>query len=124
NLRMHQSLRCAVAISVLLISPSLRSQSTPSPQETPHQQTNPATQANLPNAPSSIITGKPHRQGKIPLEDIPHPPAKLMQVPLNSVGDSYRIFTSPIYIRAGDLKWMLPLAAVTGVALSQDTHVA
>jgi membrane-associated phospholipid phosphatase len=34
------------------------------------------------------------------------------------------MFTSPIYIRGGDLKWILPLAAATGVALSQDTHVA
>jgi hypothetical protein len=47
-----------------------------------------------------------------------------MQTPLNIVGDTYRMFTSPIYIRGGDLKWMLPLAAATGVVLSQDTHVA
>src|SRR6201994_3123362 len=93
-------------------------------QETPQPQKNPAAQANLPNAPSSIITGKPHRQGQVPLEDIPHPPVKLLQTPLNILGDSYRMFTSPIYIRGGDLKWMLPLAAGTGVALSQDTHVA
>jgi hypothetical protein len=121
---MHQSLRRAVIASALLISPSLSSQSAPSPQQTPEPQSNPATQANLPNAPSSIVTGKPHHQGKIPLEDIPHPPVTLLATPLNIVGDTYRMFTSPIYIRGGDLKWMLPLAAATGVALSQDTHVA
>ena len=99
-------------------------QSRPAAPETPQQQTNPAVQSNLPNAPSSLITAKPHGQGKIPLEDIPHPPVKLKQMPLNIAGDSYRIFTSPLYIRTGDLKWMLPVAAATGVALSQDTHVA
>ncbi len=121
---MRQASRWAVITSILLIPPFLRSQSTPPPQETPQKQNNPATQANLPNAPSSVITGKPHRQGQVPLEDIPHPPVKLIATPLNIVGDSYRMFTSPIYIRTGDLKWMLPLAASTGVALSQDTHVA
>ena len=99
-------------------------QSRPAPPQTPQQQTNAAVQSNLPNAPSSLITAKPHGQGKIPLEDIPHPSVELKQMPLNIAGDTYRIFTSPLYIRAGDLKWMLPLAVATGVALSQDTHVA
>jgi hypothetical protein len=93
-------------------------------QEAPQKQKNPATQANLPNAPSSVITGKPHHQGEIPLEEVPHPPVTLLRTPLNIVGDTYRMFTSPVYIRGGDLKWMLPLSAATGVALSQDTHVA
>jgi hypothetical protein len=88
-------------------------QSAPQKQETPQPQTNPATQANLPNAPSSLITAKPHGQGKIPLEDVPHPQVTLVKTPLNIVGDTYRMFTSPIYIRGGDLKWMLPLAAAT-----------
>ena len=96
----------------------------PAKQETPQPQSNPATQSNLPNAPSSVITGKPHGQGQIPLEDVPHPAVELKHGPLNVLGDTYRIFTSPIYVRAGDLKWMVPLAAATGVALSQDSHVA
>lgn len=119
--------------AILLVSPSfLLAQDASQPQtnsaqqkpETPQPQTNPATQANLPNAPSSIVTGKPHHQGQVPLEDIPHPPVELKTAPLNIVGETYRMFTSPIYIRGNDLKWMLPLAAATGVALSQDTHVA
>jgi hypothetical protein len=93
-------------------------------QETPQQPTNPATQANLPNAPSSVITAKPHGQGQIPLEDIPHPQVELKRMPLNIVGDTYRMFTSPIYIRRGELRWMPPLALAAGIALSQDTHVA
>jgi hypothetical protein len=104
--------------------PAPQQQQQPPKQETPQPQTNPATQANLPNAPSSLVTAKPHGQGKIPLEDIPHPPVQLKQIPLNILGDTYRLFTSPIYIRAGDLRWMLPVAAATGVSLSQDTHVA
>jgi hypothetical protein len=123
-----------LALSALLLIPSLalaqdtsapdQSQPAPQKQETPQPQTNPATQANLPNAPSSLITAKPHGQGKIPLQDIPHPPVKIQNIPLNILGDTYRIVTSPIYIRAGDLKWMLPVAAATGVSFSQDTHVA
>ncbi len=104
--------------------PSLQQQPTQTKQETPQPQKNPATQANLPNAPSSIVTAKPHGQGQIPLEDIPHPQVTLLRTPLNIVADTYRMFTSPVYVRGGDLKWMLPLAAATGVALSQDTHVA
>lgn len=129
-----------LTLSVLLVfSPVLLAQNTQQPptppaqdnsqaqpaqkQETPQPQTNPAAQSNLPNAPSSIVTGKPHLQGQIPLEDIPHPQADLMHTPLNIIGDTYRLFTSPIYIRRDDLRWMLPMAAATGIALSQDSHV-
>ena len=106
-------------------APAQSDQSTSEPkQESPQPQKNPATQSNLPNAPSSIITGKPHGQGQIPLEDIPHPAVELKHAPLNVLGDTYRIFTSPIYLRAGDLKWMVPMAAAAGVSLSQDSHVA
>ena len=130
------------AFSALLLIPSLAlAQDTPQPSnppqqqtqpqqdknqqpETPKPQTNPATQSNLPNAPSSIVTGKPHNQGQIPLEDLPHPDVTLVHTPLNIVGDTYRLFTSPIYIRRDDLRWMLPMAAATGIALSQDSHVA
>lgn len=104
--------------------PAQTDQSNSPEQENPTPQTNPATQSNLPNAPSSVITGKPRGQGKIPLEDVPHPSVEVKRIPLNVIGDTYRIFTSPIYVRAGDLKWMLPLAAATGVSLSQDSHVA
>ena len=105
--------------------PPQTDQTTPPPkQETPQPQTNPASQSNLPNAPSSVITGKPHGQGQIPLEDVPHPAVELKRVPLNVAGDTYRMFTSPVYMRAGDLKWMLPVAAAAGVSLSQDTRVA
>jgi PAP2 superfamily len=126
---MHGIIRLTLS-ALFVLAPSLLAQGNSQPQtstvkqETPQSQKNPATQANLPNAPSSLITGKPHRQGKIPLEDIPHPPVELKQVPLNIIGDTYRLFTSPVYIRSGDLKWMLPIAAATGIALSQDTHVA
>lgn len=132
---------CLTLSALLIFAPSLFAQDSQQPekspsqqdssqtqpaqkQETPQPQTNPATQANLPNAPSSLVTAKPHGQGQIPLEDVPHPPVELMRTPLNIVGDTYRIFTSPIYIRKDDLRWMLPMAAATGVALSQDSHVS
>jgi membrane-associated phospholipid phosphatase len=112
-------------LSALVLVPSLAlAQQVQQQPETPKSQSNPATQAGLPNAPSSLITGKPHLQGKIPLEDVPHPPVKLFRLPLNIVGDSFRIFTSPIYLRPADLRWGLPLAAATGISFSQDTHVA
>jgi hypothetical protein len=133
--------------SLLLIAPLLYSQQTSQPapppqasqqtpqqtqqqtqqpgqQQTPQPQKNPATQSGLPNAPSSLITAKPHGQGKVPLEDVPHPSVTLFRTPLNVLGDTYRIVTSPLYIRAGDLRWILPMAAATGVSFSQDTHVA
>ena len=64
--------------ALLLVSPSFllaqdtsdppqQQQPTQTKQETPQPQKNPATQANLPNAPSSIVTAKPHGQGQIPL---------------------------------------------------------
>ena len=130
-----------LAVSLLLLSSSLAysqeatslpangsaqtSQSSAEPtQEQPQPQSNPAAQANLPNAPSSLITAKPHGQGQIPLEDIPHPEVKLTRVPLNIVGDTYRIFTSPVYLRKSDLKWIVPLGAAAAVSFSQDSHVA
>jgi hypothetical protein len=128
-----------LALSALLVIPSFAVAQTTPPadqaqpasqqqdtqkQETPQPQTNPATQANLPNAPSSLITAKPHGQGQIPLQDVPHPPVDLIRTPLNILGDTYRLVTSPIYVRAGDLKWILPVAAATAVSFSQDTHVA
>ena len=126
--RLALSALLLVSPPFLLAQDTSQAQSAPQQEQqtpqTPQPQQNPATQANLPNAPSSIITGKPHHQGQIPLEDVPHPPLRLIDVPLNVVGDTYRIFTSPLYIRRSDLKWMLPLAAATGVSLSLDTHVA
>ncbi|MES2390675.1 MAG: phosphatase PAP2 family protein [Acidobacteriota bacterium] len=95
-----------------------------SAQEAPQPQSNPAAQSNLPNAPSSIVTGKPHGQGQVPLEDVPHPPVTIAHLPLNIVGDTYRIVTAPIYIRTRDLYWILPLTAASAVSFSQDTHVA
>lgn len=127
---MYGSLRNAFLAFIVLAAPFARAQSTqqpqgpPASQETPKPQKNPATQAGLPNAPSSLITAKPHGQGQIPLQDVPHPPVRALRLPLNIVGDTYRTITSPIYIRPHDLYWILPMAAATGVSFSQDTHVA
>ncbi len=113
-----------IFVPICAVQPLAAQDNSPAQQETRQPQTNPATQANLPNAPSSLITAKPHGQDQVPLEDVPHTSVALKRTPLNIVGDTYRIFTSPIYIRTGDLKWALPVAAATGIALTQDTHVA
>ena len=52
-----------------------------------------------------------HRQATRPAPDsspgcAPHPAVEIKRLPLNVVGDTYRTFTSPIYIRTGDLEWM------------------
>jgi len=112
----------AVAL-LILFSLTAAAQDQQDKPEVPQKQTNPATQSNLPNAPSSVITGKPHNQGQIPLELLPHPTVKLMRLPLNILGDQYRIFTSPLYIRVGDLKWLVPMAGAAAASFSQDTHV-
>ena len=110
-----------IFLAALLAAPALQAQQTP---EKPQPQHDPAVQSNLPNAPSSIITGKPHGHGKIPLEDVPHPDPKPQNLPLNIVGDTYRIVTSPLYLRPRDLYWIVPIAGAAAVSFSQDSHVA
>jgi hypothetical protein len=120
--RPHFWLRFLSTFVLLLAAPAaLLAQQ---PAEVPTKQTNPAVQANLPNAPSSILTGKPHRQGQIPLELVPHPKVTLRELPLNIAGDMYRVVTSPLYLRGRDLLWLVPLAGATAASFSQDTHVS
>lgn len=83
----------------------------------------PAESANLPNSPGSIISAKPHGDHSTPLQDVPHPEVKLRDLPLNIVGDQVRIFTSPLYIRPQDLKWMLPIAGAAALTFATDTKV-
>jgi hypothetical protein len=60
------------------------------------------TQANLPNAPE------------------PQPDVTVKGFPLRVVTDQKAIWTSPAQIRIKDLDWLVPLAAVTGVAIATD----
>jgi membrane-associated phospholipid phosphatase len=60
------------------------------------------TQANLPNAPE------------------PQPDVTVKGFPLRVVKDQKAIWTSPAHIRIKDLDWLVPLAAVTGLAIATD----
>ena len=46
-----------------------------------------------------------------------------LSLPLEILKDQIPIWTSPVRIRAHDLRWLLPLGAATGVALATDTDV-
>ena len=43
--------------------------------------------------------------------------------PLAILHDQRAIWTSPTQLRAGDLKWLAPLALATGAAIATDHHV-
>jgi hypothetical protein len=47
-------------------------------------------------------------------------PVTVAKLPLNILKDQAAIFTSPARLRTRDLRWLLPLAAATGVAIATD----
>jgi len=59
-------------------------------------------QTNLPNAPQ------------------PQPDVTIRDAPLNILRDQKAIWTSPAHLKVGDLEWLLPLAAGTGLAVATD----
>lgn len=55
--------------------------------------------------------------------EAPNPEAvTLRNTPLHLLHDQGAIWTSPLRLRAHDLKWALPLAAATGVGIATDHH--
>ncbi len=60
------------------------------------------------------------------LPDAPRPQpsardeATLRNMPRNLLHDQAAIWSSPIHIRARDLKWLLPVGAATGAAIATD----
>ncbi|MFC6644798.1 phosphatase PAP2 family protein [Granulicella cerasi] len=88
------------------------------------QEQDPVKGANLPNSPSSLVTAHPAGKGKTPLEELPHPEVSIKQLPLNVAGDTFRIFLSPLTVRPGDLKWLLPIAGAAAGTFASDTHVS
>ena len=62
------------------------------------------------------------------LPDAPAPPTSpandvtVRNTPRNLLHDQGAIWTSPAHVRTRDLKWLLPLAAATGVAFATDQH--
>lgn len=74
---------------------------------TPAQPDSRSRASTLPNAP------QPNLQEK---------PVTLRGTPLRIVKDQAAIWTSPARIRKGDLVWLLPLAAGTGIGIATDHH--
>jgi membrane-associated phospholipid phosphatase len=70
----------------------------------------------------SEVPAAPGNAVELPLQDQPHPPVALRDVPKHFFFDQVHIFTAPAYIRTGDLKWLLPLAGATATALATDHH--
>ncbi len=63
--------------------------------------------ASLPDAPPSQATEE----------------ATLRGVPRAFLGDQQAIWTSPAHLHVGDLKWLAPVAIVTGFTIATDHHV-
>ncbi len=62
------------------------------------------------------------------LPDAPAPQAttsdevSIRNIPRNLLHDQITIWSGPAHIRPHDLKWLLPLAAATGIAFATDQH--
>ncbi len=93
--------RCCFSIVVLLVVAAVGghaiAQNTPAP----------ADSTSLPNAPSSQSSDR-----AITLRDLPR---WVLQ-------DQQAIWTSPLKLRARDLRWLVPLAAATGAGIATDHH--
>ena len=82
-----------------------------------------AQTASTPNAPQANVPNS------APLPDAPsphlssHDEVTVRRVPRNFLEDQAAIWTSPVRLRTHDLKWIVPLAAATGVALGTDHYV-
>jgi hypothetical protein len=80
----------------------------------------------LPDAPRPALNLNPPAGNQpdpdVPLQDIPHPRVTYISVAKHFVPDELHLFSSPAYIRTRDLKWLVPLAGATAVALSTDHY--
>jgi PAP2 superfamily len=79
-------------------------------------------------APAQQQMANPANAVPAPLPDAPAPQTSapddvtIRNTPHNLLHDQEAIWTSPAHIRTHDLKWLLPLAAATGVAFATDQH--
>ena len=77
----------------------------------------------LSGAPSARMDSRlpPGREGDDhPLDREEHPPVSVVKLPLYILRDGIQIAVSPMYIRRGDLKWLLPLAGAAAVGFGTD----
>ncbi len=79
-------------------------------------------------APAQEQSAHPANAVSAALPDAPTPQTaapdalSIRNVPRNLLHDQETIWSGPVHIRTHDLKWLLPLAAATGVALATDQH--
>jgi membrane-associated phospholipid phosphatase len=79
-------------------------------------------------APAQEQTAHPANAISAALPDAPAPQTStpddvtIRDTPRNLLHDQEAIWTSPARVRTRDLKWLLPLAAATGVAFATDQH--
>ena len=59
-------------------------------------------------------------QGTLPDAPQPQPDVTLRDTPRNILHDQEAIWTSPAHLKIGDLEWLVPLAAGTGLAIATD----
>jgi membrane-associated phospholipid phosphatase len=83
----------------------------------------PAQTSSAPNPPpANAPDSTPLPEAPTP-QSSPQDDATVRNLPRNFLGDQAAIWTSPKDLRMRDLKWLLPLAAATGVALGADRYV-
>lgn len=66
-------------------------------------------------------SGRACAQSELPSAPQPQADVTIRNVPRLILRDQQAIWTSPAHIKFNDLEWMVPLAAVTGVAFATDT---
>jgi len=66
------------------------------------------------------MLGRAQDQSHLPNAPTPQPEVRVKEVPLNILQDQKAIWTSPAKIRVKDLDWLVPLGAVTGLAIATD----
>jgi len=76
--------------------------------------------SDLPDAPRAAMAAR--ETSEIPIEDKPHSEATVLNFPKHVLLDMGHIVISPVYIRGGDLKWLLPLAGASAAAFATDSH--
>lgn len=60
-------------------------------------------------------------QDELPNAPQPQTEATIRNIPRLILNDQKAIWTSPAHLKVKDLEWLVPLAAVTGVAIATDT---
>jgi len=116
-----KAVRCSLLmLAVGLFQHSAVAQAT-DPQSPPPDSQPAAQTANqpLPMAPQPQL---PFGGAKHQLDREEHSEVTLAKIPRNILWDGGHIAISPLYLRPGDLKWLLPVAGATVAAFATDTH--